>query len=103
MMEGVSVWLLYVFGALLVLRFLLRNLNWFLYEHKLGEKQYYLPPGDMGWPLIGNMCSFFSALRTNNPESFMDSFYTRYTIHSSPPFSFTFSALKISHIQTLHC
>ncbi|XP_047182886.1 ent-kaurenoic acid oxidase 2-like [Vigna umbellata] len=77
-MEGGSMWLLYVFGALLVLRFLLRNVNWFLYEQKLGEKQYFLPPGHMGWPLIGNMWSFFSALKTNNPESFMDSFYTRY-------------------------
>ncbi|TKY72429.1 Ent-kaurenoic acid oxidase 2 [Spatholobus suberectus] len=78
MMEGSSKWLLYVAGALLVLRFLLRNVNWLLYEYKLGGKQYFLPPGDMGWPLIGNMWSFLSAFKTNNPDSFMDSFYSRY-------------------------
>ncbi|TKY72430.1 Ent-kaurenoic acid oxidase 2 [Spatholobus suberectus] len=76
MMEGGSKWLLYVAGALLVLRFLLRNVNWLLYEYKLGGKQYFLPPGDMGWPLIGNMWSFLSAFKTNNPDSFMDSFYS---------------------------
>lgn len=77
-MEGGSKWLLYVAGGLLILRFLLRNVNWFLYEYKLGGKQYFLPPGDMGWPLIGDMWSFLSAFKTNNPDSFIDSFYSKY-------------------------
>ncbi|CAJ1963052.1 unnamed protein product [Sphenostylis stenocarpa] len=77
-MEGGSKWLVYIAGAVLVLRFILRNVNWFLYEYKLGEKQYFLPPGDMGWPIIGNTLSFLSAFRSKNPESFVDSFYSRY-------------------------
>jgi len=91
MEDASAVWLLYVGGALLVLRFLLRNVNWFLYEYKLGGKQYFLPPGDMGWPLIGNMWSFLSAYKTSNPETFIDSFYSRYTTHCSSPFPFSFS------------
>ncbi|ESW19419.1 hypothetical protein PHAVU_006G123500 [Phaseolus vulgaris] len=77
-MESVTSWLLYGGGILLVLRYLLKNVNWFLYEHKLGGKQYFLPPGDMGWPLIGNMWSFLSAFKTSNPDTFIDSFYARF-------------------------
>ncbi|KAL2341596.1 hypothetical protein Fmac_009536 [Flemingia macrophylla] len=78
MMEGASKWLLYVAGGLIVLRFFLRNVNWLLYEYRLGGKQYFLPPGDMGWPLIGNMWSFLSAFKSNNPETFIESFYNKY-------------------------
>ncbi|KAK8560820.1 hypothetical protein V6N13_026255 [Hibiscus sabdariffa] len=37
-----------------------------------------LPPGDMGWPLIGNMWSFLRAFRSQNPESFINNFKQRY-------------------------
>ncbi|XP_027931466.1 ent-kaurenoic acid oxidase 2-like [Vigna unguiculata] len=77
-MEGGSVWLLYAGGALLALRFILKNINWLLYEYKLGGKQYFLPPGDLGWPIIGNMWSFLSAFKTTNPDTFMDKFYSKY-------------------------
>ncbi|XP_045802124.1 ent-kaurenoic acid oxidase 1-like [Trifolium pratense] len=67
-----------IIGALLVLRALLKNVNWLLYEAKLGRKQYTLPPGDMGWPLIGNMWSFLRAFKSNDPDSFMASFVKRF-------------------------
>ncbi|XP_045800380.1 ent-kaurenoic acid oxidase 1-like [Trifolium pratense] len=67
-----------IIGALLVLRALLKNVNWLLYESKLGRKQYTLPPGDMGWPLIGNMWSFLRAFKSNDPDSFMASFVKRF-------------------------
>ena len=78
-MEMGSMWVAFVAigGALLVLRSLLKNVNWWLYESKLGVKQYSLPPGDMGWPFIGNMWSFLRAFKSGDPDSFMSSFVSR--------------------------
>ncbi|WJX27608.1 Ent-kaurenoic acid oxidase 1, variant 3 [Trifolium repens] len=75
-----SIWIIFIaiVGALLVLRALLKNVNWLLYEAKLGVKQYSLPPGDMGWPLIGNMWSFLRAFKSHDPDSFMASFVKRF-------------------------
>ncbi|XP_019424727.1 PREDICTED: ent-kaurenoic acid oxidase 1-like [Lupinus angustifolius] len=75
-----SIWVVLVVlgGALLVLRYLLKNVNWWLYESKLGVKQYSLPPGDMGWPFIGNMWSFLRAFKSSDPDSFLSSFFSRY-------------------------
>ncbi|KAK7329622.1 hypothetical protein VNO77_23792 [Canavalia gladiata] len=77
-MEIGTMLVLYVASALLVLRFLLKNVNWLLYEVKLGGKQYFLPPGDMGWPIIGNMWHFLQAFKTNDPDSFMNSIISKY-------------------------
>lgn len=79
-MEMGSMWvvLVAIAGALLVLRSLLKNVNWWLYESKLGVKQYSLPPGDMGWPFIGNMWSFLRAFKSSDPDSFISSFVSRY-------------------------
>ncbi|KAE9594863.1 putative cytochrome P450 [Lupinus albus] len=60
------------------IRYILKNVNWFLYEFKLGAKQYSLPPGDLGWPLIGNMLSFLKAFKSTNPDSFLNSYVQRY-------------------------
>ncbi|KAF5946513.1 hypothetical protein HYC85_016741 [Camellia sinensis] len=60
------------------LKWLLRSVNWWLYEAKLGEKRYSLPPGDMGWPFIGVMWSFLRAFKSNDPDSFISSFVTRF-------------------------
>ncbi|XP_061370472.1 ent-kaurenoic acid oxidase 2-like isoform X1 [Gastrolobium bilobum] len=81
MMEmGSSEWvvLVAIAGTLLVLRFLINNVNLWLYESKLGVKQYSLPPGDMGWPFIGNMWSFLRAFKSKDPDSFISSFVSRY-------------------------
>ncbi|KAL4366666.1 hypothetical protein GQ457_05G031440 [Hibiscus cannabinus] len=52
-------------------------MNPWVYESKLGDIRYSLPPGDMGWPLIGNMWSFLRAFRSDDPDSFMGSFVSR--------------------------
>ncbi|XP_027334111.1 ent-kaurenoic acid oxidase 2-like isoform X2 [Abrus precatorius] len=79
-MEMGSMWvaLVAIVGALWVLRSILKNVNWWLYESKLGVKQYSLPPGDMGWPFIGNMWSFLRAFKSKDPDSFVSSFVSRY-------------------------
>ncbi|XP_019423204.1 PREDICTED: ent-kaurenoic acid oxidase 2-like [Lupinus angustifolius] len=65
-------------ASFMLVRYLLNNVNWWLYESKLGAKQYSLPPGDLGWPLIGNMWSFLRAFKSTNPDSFVDSYIARY-------------------------
>ncbi|GAB2260557.1 hypothetical protein Droror1_Dr00011412 [Drosera rotundifolia] len=57
----------------------LRRVNSWIYEVKLGEmKRSRLPPGDLGWPFVGNMWSFLRAFKSQNPDSFISSFISRY-------------------------
>lgn len=78
-----SLWIVFgaIVGVLFILRTLLKSVNWLLYEAKLGAKQYSLPPGDMGWPIVGNMWSFLRAFKSNDPDSFMASFVKRYKFY----------------------
>ncbi|KAG8391419.1 hypothetical protein BUALT_Bualt01G0185600 [Buddleja alternifolia] len=67
------------FVGLLILKWVLRNVNWLYYEKmKLGNKMHELPPGDLGWPFIGNMCQFLTAFKSTNPETFISNFVTRF-------------------------
>ncbi|KAK4270539.1 hypothetical protein QN277_023562 [Acacia crassicarpa] len=67
-----------IFGALMVLRWLLKNMNWWIHERPIGDKQYLLPPGHMGLPIIGNMWSFLLACKFSRPDTFVDSFVKKY-------------------------
>ncbi|XP_034933340.1 ent-kaurenoic acid oxidase 1-like isoform X1 [Populus alba] len=79
-MESGSIWvvLAVIFGGLGVGKWILKKVNWWLYEAELGEKQYSLPPGDLGWPFIGNMWSFHRAFKSSDPDSFMRTFINKY-------------------------
>ncbi|KAG7645139.1 Ent-kaurenoic acid oxidase 1 [Arabidopsis thaliana] len=60
------------------LNWLVRKVNVWLYESSLGENRHYLPPGDLGWPFIGNMLSFLRAFKTSDPDSFTRTLIKRY-------------------------
>ncbi|XP_019159860.1 PREDICTED: ent-kaurenoic acid oxidase 2-like [Ipomoea nil] len=52
---------------------------WYYEILKLGDKKRLsLPPGDLGWPFIGHMWSFLRAFKSNNPDSFIASFVSKY-------------------------
>ncbi|KAK7849089.1 ent-kaurenoic acid oxidase 2 [Quercus suber] len=50
-------------GGPVAIYWLLKSANQWYYASRLGREQYPLPPGDMGWPLIGNMWSFLFAFK----------------------------------------
>nr|GME16517.1 ent-kaurenoic acid oxidase 2-like [Ipomoea batatas] len=65
----------------------LGKVNYWYYEvMKLGDKKRLsLPPGDLGWPFIGNMWSFLRAFKSNNPDSFIASFASSPSIIVTTP------------------
>ncbi|KAL2892635.1 Ent-kaurenoic acid oxidase 1 [Bienertia sinuspersici] len=67
-----------IVGLIWALNKVLRRVNIWVYESKLGEKRHNLPPGDLGLPFIGNMWSFLRAFKSTNPDSFLNSFFTRF-------------------------
>lgn len=56
----------------------LKKVNDWYYISMMGENKHLLPPGTMGWPLIGNMWSYIKAYRAQNPDSFISNLVTRY-------------------------
>ncbi|KAH6829436.1 cytochrome P450 [Perilla frutescens var. hirtella] len=68
----------FVIIGVLIVKWVIRNVNRWIYEMKLGNIRYQLPPGDLGWPLIGNMLSFLRAFKSPNPESFIANFVHRF-------------------------
>ncbi|XP_019168228.1 PREDICTED: ent-kaurenoic acid oxidase 1-like [Ipomoea nil] len=75
-------WVVFLVGVLGLSSFwwVLGRVNCWYYERvKLGDKKRLsLPPGDLGWPFIGNMWSFLRAFKSSNPDSFISSFVSRY-------------------------
>ncbi|OWM64315.1 ent-kaurenoic acid oxidase 2 isoform X1 [Punica granatum] len=67
-----------VSGLLGALFWGMSRVNCFVYERKLGEKRLWLPPGDLGWPFIGNMWTFLRAFKSGDPDSFMSTFISRF-------------------------
>ncbi|GMJ12490.1 ARABIDOPSIS ENT-KAURENOIC ACID HYDROXYLASE 2, ent-kaurenoic acid hydroxylase 2 [Hibiscus trionum] len=71
--------ILAVVGATCVFLFgFLKNINEWYYVTRLGKKKNTLPPGDMGWPFIGHICSFFKAFNSQDPDTFIENLIKRY-------------------------
>ncbi|KAE8677568.1 Ent-kaurenoic acid oxidase 2 [Hibiscus syriacus] len=60
-----------VLGIYVFLFGFVKKINEWRYVSSFGEKKHSLPPGDMGWPIIGNMWSFLKAFRSNDPDTFI--------------------------------
>ncbi|KAK8548534.1 hypothetical protein V6N13_054676 [Hibiscus sabdariffa] len=56
----------------------LKKINEWYYVSMLGKKQHPLPPGDMGWPFIGNLWSFLRAFKSQDPDSFIHNLIKRH-------------------------
>ncbi|KAK9144444.1 hypothetical protein Sjap_004347 [Stephania japonica] len=77
-MEVWEVVLAGIICGVIVVYGLLKEANEWFYVRRLGKKRFYLPPGNMGWPFIGNMLSFFKAFRSSDPDSFISSYAKRF-------------------------
>ncbi|KAF7828544.1 beta-amyrin 11-oxidase-like [Senna tora] len=77
-----EVWFWMLGGALGVYIFvfgIVRNINQWVYAERVKHKvSHPLPPGHMGWPLLGNFLSFVTAFKSPNPESFINNLVSRY-------------------------
>ncbi|KAI6702376.1 hypothetical protein NL676_011512 [Syzygium grande] len=76
---AVSVVLAVLIGAYGFIFGVLKRVNEWMYVSRLGEKRASLPPGDMGWPLVGKMWSFLKAFRSDDPDSFLSAFISRWS------------------------
>ena len=78
-MELNFVWLIVaaLLGGWVFVFWFLKKVNECYYVGRMGETAYSLPPGDMGWPFLGNMLSFIKSLRTGDPNSFIYSLESR--------------------------
>ncbi|KAL8268385.1 hypothetical protein R6Q59_002183 [Mikania micrantha] len=66
-------------GLILVLKWGLKSVNTWIYEKNLDKKKRErLPPGDLGWPFVGNMWSFLRAFKSGDPDSFISAFVQSY-------------------------
>lgn len=64
--------------VLMLLLFFGKMMHEWWHESKLGpHRRRSLPPGDMGFPFIGNMWSFLHAFKSHHPDSFIASFVSR--------------------------
>ncbi|KAG6556952.1 hypothetical protein Mapa_001368 [Marchantia paleacea] len=63
---------------LVTLLVVLRNWNWWRYAPKLQKGQAPLPPGDMGWPVVGHILDFLRAFKSQEPDSFIGDMIKRW-------------------------
>ena len=98
--------ILVVFAAILVFYVLvfvfLRRFNELRSFVKLGRKVYQaLPPGDMGWPLIGSSLSLYNIFKSSNdPNTFIDHLISKYI--SSSPFLVRYALIHM-YIRSCDC
>ncbi|XP_021890083.1 beta-amyrin 11-oxidase-like [Carica papaya] len=57
---------------------IVKRANEWYYVGRLGKKKQLLPPGDMGWPLLGNLRAFIKAFKSQTPDNFIYELVKRY-------------------------
>ncbi|KAL6606349.1 hypothetical protein ACP70R_042002 [Stipagrostis hirtigluma subsp. patula] len=68
-----------VVGAVVVLDGVVRGLHGWYREAALGAaRRARLPPGEMGWPLVGAMWAFLRAFKSGRPDAFIASYVRRF-------------------------
>ncbi|XP_060211508.1 beta-amyrin 11-oxidase-like isoform X3 [Lycium barbarum] len=64
--------------GILTLYSILKRANGWYYTIKFSSKKYHIPPGDMGWPYVGNTLFYFTSFISDYPDSFLSYFLTRF-------------------------
>jgi hypothetical protein len=73
-----GLWAVVAAMAIAVIDALVRRAHRWAWEASLGaSRRAHLPPGDMGWPVVGAMWKFLWAFKSGNPDSFIGSFIRR--------------------------
>ncbi|KAM3753049.1 hypothetical protein ACB098_03G064600 [Castanea mollissima] len=79
-MELDFLWLIVsaLLGCYVFIFWFLKRVNEWYYVGMVRKSTYRLPPGDMGWPFLGNMLPLFKSIRSADANSFIYNLVSRY-------------------------
>jgi len=81
---------------------IVRKSNEWYYDMKLGNKHGLLPPGHMGWPLIGNIIPFIKYFNSGHPDSFINNLVSKFISFLLSSILFLFHIISIYTYAYMH-